>query len=178
MKLYLARHGRTNFNERDLCNSDPNVDVHITSEGVMQSESLAGKLKEIPIDRIYISELRRTRQTAEIVNKHHHSEIEIDPLLNDHQSGYEGKPARLLIEAMDAAEDKWNARFNQGESIEDMKKRVSKFLNKLKAEPYDSVLVVTSGWVIRMAVAIIQNISNEEAWKIDAEQGEYLEFEI
>jgi broad specificity phosphatase PhoE len=76
---------------------------------------------------------------------------------------------------MDAAE---TARFNGGESIEDMKQRVAESLNKLKAEPYDTVLVVTSGWVIRMAVSIIQNISNEEAWMVDAKQGNYLQFEI
>jgi broad specificity phosphatase PhoE len=83
-----------------------------------------------------------------------------------------------IITAMDAAENKWTARFNDGESIEDMKNRVAEFLNKLKAEPYNSVLIVTSGWVIRVAVAIIQDISNEEAWTIDAEQGNYLELEI
>lgn len=59
-----------------------------------------------------------------------------------------------------------------------MKRRVVEFINNLKTEPYDVVLVVTSGWVIKVAIAIIQNISNEEAWTIDAEQGSYLEFEI
>src|SRR5882762_3740116 len=122
MKIYFARHGRTNYNDLDLCNSDPSVDVHITAEGTKQAEVLAGKLEEVPIDRIFVSELRRTQQTAAIVNQLHHVTIEVDPLLNDHRSGYEGKPARLLTEAMDAAEDRWTARFNDGESIEDMKK--------------------------------------------------------
>ncbi len=178
MKIYFARHGRTNYNDLGLCNSDPSVDVHITSEGTKQAEALAHKLKNVPLDRIFASELRRTRQTAEIVNQFHDVEIDVEPLLNDHRSGYEGKSASLLIEAMDAAENKWTARFNDGESIEDMKNRVAEFLHKLKGEPYSAVLVVTSGWVIRVAAAIIQGISNEEAWKIDAEQGGYLEFEI
>ena len=71
-----------------------------------------------------------------------------------------------------------SARFNEGESIEDMKSRVAEFLSKLKAKPYDTVLIITSGWVIRMAVAIIQDIQNEKAWEVDAEQGDYLEFDI
>ena len=178
MKLYLARHGRTNYNDLNLCNGDPSVDVHITSEGIKQAEALAHKLKDVPLDRIFVSEMRRTQQTAEIVNRFHHAAIEIEPLLNDHRSGYEGKPADLLIAAMEAAENKWTARFNDGESIEDMKSRVADFLSKLQAKPYDTVLIVTSGWVIRMVVAVIQNISNEEAWKVDAEQGGYLEYDI
>jgi len=178
MKLYVARHGRTNYNDLNLCNSDPAVDVHITVEGTKQAQALAGKLKDIAIDRIFVSELRRTRQTADIVNQFHHAEIEVDPLLNDHRSGYEGKPAELLIAAMDAAEDRWTARFNDGESVQDMKQRVAQFLDKLKAEPYDAVLVVTSGWVVCAVIAIIQNISNEQAWAINAGQGDYLEFEI
>lgn len=178
MKIYFARHGRTNYNDLDLCNGDPSIDVHITSEGTKQAEALANKLKDVSLDRIFVSELRRTLQTAKIVNEFHHATIEVEPLLNDHRSGYEGRPASQLIDAMDAAEDRWTARFNDGESIEDMKNRVAEFLNKLTAEPYDTVLVVTSGWVIRVAVAIIQNISNDEAWTIDAEQGSYLEFEI
>lgn len=178
MKIYLARHGRTNYNDLNLCNGDPSVDVHITELGVEQAKALANKLKEAPIDHIFVSEMRRTHQTAEIVNQFHHAPMETAPLLNDHRSGYEGKNAQLLMDALDAADDRWTARFNGGESIDDMKQRVREFINQLKMKPYDSVLIVTSGWVIRVMVAVIEKISSEEAWTREAEQGDYLEFEI
>jgi len=178
MKIYFARHGRTNYNDLNLCNGDPSVDVHITSEGTRQAKALASKLKHVPFGRIFVSEMRRTQQTAEIVNQFHHVAIEVEPLLNDHRSGYEGQSASLLDEAMNAAANKWTARFNGGESIEDVKNRVAEFLSKLRAEPYDAVLVVTSGWIIRLAIAIVQNISNEEAWDYEAVQGSYLELNI
>src|SRR5882672_1672188 len=104
--------------------------------------------------------------------------IEVELLLNDHRSGYEGKPSSLLIKVMDAAENRWTARFNDGESIEDMKRRVAEFLDQLKTKPCDAVLIVTSQWIIQAAVTIIQNISNEEAWRLDVEQGEYLELQV
>jgi probable phosphoglycerate mutase len=178
MKIYLARHGRTNYNDLNLCNGDPSVDVHITEVGAKQAETLANRLKETPIDRIFVSEMRRTRQTAEIVNQFHHLEMETAPLLNDHRSGYEGKDAQLLMDALDVADDRWTARFNGGESIEDMKQRVETFIKELKTKPYKTVLIVTSGWVIRVMVAVIENISNEEAWTRESAQGDYLEFEI
>ena len=71
MKLYIARHGQTNYNEQGLCNSDPAVDVYITENGVKQAENLAEKLKNVQIGQMFVSELKRTKQTAEIVNKHH-----------------------------------------------------------------------------------------------------------
>lgn len=178
MKVYFARHGRTNYNDLELCNADPTVDVHITAIGTEQAKALADKLKDVKFDHIFTSELKRTQQTAEIVNRFHHVPIEVDPLLNDHRSGYEGKSAKLLIAAMDKAENKWTARFNGGESIEDVKQRMKTFLEKLKSQPYETVLVVSHGWVIHTAVAIIKDIPNEEAWEIDPAQGDFLEFEI
>ena len=178
MKIYFARHGRTNYNDLELCNADPTVDVHLTAVGAEQAKTLADKLKKTPIDCIFVSELRRTLQTAEIVNAFHGVPIKTVPLLNDHRSGFEGKPYKSLMKALDGAEDRWTARFNGGESIEDMKKRVAKFLEELKAKPYSVVLVVTSQWVIQAAVTIIKNISNEEAWKLEVEQGDCLELDL
>lgn len=178
MKIYFARHGRTNYNDHGLCNADPTVDVHITPVGEQQARTLADRLKDVPIERIFVSELKRTQQTAAVVNKLHNVQVEIAPLLNDHRSGFEGKPAKLLIEALDHAENRWTARFNDGESINDMKLRVAKFLDNLKTKPYDIVLVVTSQWVVQAAVAITKNISNERAWELEVQQGEYLELEI
>jgi broad specificity phosphatase PhoE len=180
MKLYFARHGRTNYNDLDLCNGDPSVDVHITDLGIQQAKALADKLRDVPIDYIFVSEMRRTQQTAKFVQDTHNTSVEIGiaSLLNDHRSGFEGKSAELLLEAMDAAENRWTARFNDGESVEDMKERVAQFLAQLKDKPYNRVLIVTSGWIIHAAAAIIQNISNEEAWALDVVQGDYLEMDI
>ena len=178
MKVYFARHGRTNYNDEGLCNADPRVDVHITPEGVKQAEALADRLKDEPIDRIFVSELKRTQQTAEIVNRFHDAPVEVAPLLNDHRSGFEGQHFQLLMDALDNDEDRWTARFNGGESIDDMKQRVAEFLDWLKGQPHETVLVVTSQWIIHAAVAIVQGISNEEAWKLEVEQGTFIELDI
>jgi probable phosphoglycerate mutase len=178
MKIYFARHGRTNYNDLELCNADPTVDVHITPVGLEQAKALAVRLKEVPFDRIFVSELKRTLQTANIINAFHNVTIQVVPLLNDHRSGYESKPTKLLLDSLDAAENRWTARFNDGESLEDMKKRVAEFLDGLKTKPYDVVLVVTSQWIIHAAATIIQHISNEEAWALNVEPGSCLEMEI
>lgn len=175
MKLYLARHGRTNYNDLGLCNDDPGVDVHLTAEGLKQAGDLADKLKEVHFDHLFASELKRTQQTAEIVNRFHDLEIEIDSRLNEHRSGFEGKRFADLNKAMDEASNRWTVRFNDGESIEDVKQRVAGFLEDLRTKDYDAVLIVASKWVIFAIAGVVGNLSNEQAWSLDVVQGGYLE---
>lgn len=85
--------------------------MHITAEGTKQAKALAKKLKDVPFDHIFVSEMRRTQQTAEIVNQFHNATVVVEPLFNDHRSGFEGKPAKLLIEALDSSENRWTAHF-------------------------------------------------------------------
>ena len=93
--------------------------------------------------------------------------------MNDHRSGFEGKHFEELDKALDAASNRWIARFNNGESIEDVKERLAGFIKDLRNKDYDSVLIVTSQWVIYAIVAIVENLTNEEAWSLEASQGSY-----
>ncbi len=178
MKLYLARHGRTNYNDLELCNADPAVDVHLTPAGIAQAETLADRLKQVHLDHIFASEHKRTLQTAKIINKFHDLKIEVDPLLNDIRSEFEGKPFQEYVKALEAAQNRWTARFNGGESIEDIKLRAFAFIKQLSTKNYDAVLIVTSEWIIRAMLTSLQNITNEEAWDLVMEQGDYTELEV
>lgn len=178
MKLYLARHGKTNYNDLQLCNADPAIDVHLTSVGIAQAKALADMLKQVHIQHIFVSELKRTLQTAEIINKFHDLKIQVDPRLNDIRSGFEGKHFKEYIAALDAAPNRWTARFSGGESIEDTKLRSAAFVENLRTKDYAAVLVVTSEWIIRAIIADVQQISNEEAWNLEVVQGGYLELDV
>src|ERR1035437_9048162 len=118
MKIYLARHGLTNYNELGLCNADPSVDVHLSQTGLKQANDLAEALKGAKFDQIFISELKRTGQTANIINKFHDDPIKVDPRLNDNLTGYEGNPAKDYYAALEASGRKWAVCFNGGESLE------------------------------------------------------------
>ncbi len=178
MKLYLVRHGRTNYNDLHICNYDPAVDVHLTAVGIEQAEAVARRLKDVQLDRIMASELKRTRQTAEIINQFHHLPIEIDRRLDEHRSGFEGRPFKELKDALEAAPNRWTARFNGGESIEDIKVRAGSFIDELRTRSYDAVLVVTSQWVVYSILAVVRGMSNEETWKLEVEPGSCTELEI
>jgi len=178
MRIYLARHGQTNYNVQGLCNYDPAVDVHLTESGIRQAQKLAVILKSVNFDCIYTSELNRTLQTAEYINQYHHATIRADARLNDNRSGFEGRTDKEYYAALAAASDKWTARFYDGESLEETKERVRKFLEELKGQPYDTALVITSMTIIQALYGLTHSLTNQQAWGIQVEKGSCMELTI
>lgn len=178
MRLYVARHGRTNYNDLELFNSDPSVDVHLTKLGIEQAEILAKRLKDVAFEVIFISELQRTKETADIVNQHHHVSLIADKRINDFRSGFENRPTVEYDKVHGVSEDKWNIRLNDGESLEDIAVRVEDFLTELKTTSYDSVLVVTSMAVMQAFLRVLQGLSQEDAWNTEISTGSSMLFEL
>ena len=178
MKVYLARHGQTNYNVRGLCNDDPSVDVHLTKIGIWQSKKLATRLEHGLIQQIFVSELQRTKQTADIINKYHNASITVDSRLNDIETGFESKSVLQYFNALNRAEDKWTIRFNDGESFEDVKERVADFIKDLKEKEYSSVLIVTSKVIVQAFYGISNKLSKEEAWEFQVKKGSCIELKL
>ena len=178
MKLYVARHGRSTFNDLRLLNDDPKVSAPLSERGVEQAQELRDTLKDVKFDRIFVSELIRTKQTADIVNENRHIPVEIDARLNDHRSGFNGQSYDVLDETLFAAEDMWTARFNDGESIDDVIARIKDFLDELKTKKYDTVLIVTSMYPVEAVHFLLTGLSKEEAWDLHVVQGSYTVFEL
>lgn len=178
MKVFVARHAETNYNLLGLCNDDPVVDVHLTENGKAQAAILAEKLKDEPLKVVIISELPRTRQTADIVNKHHNAPIVVDARINDIRTGFEGKPAEQFRAARSAAKDRWTASFNGGESFEDTKQRVAAFLHNLKSRSEQSILIVTHQPIYRHIYGNINQLSNGEIIALPANNAYCFDFEL
>ena len=145
------RHGRTNYNDLGLCNDDPGRDVHLTEAGIAQAQSAALALRDVAFERIVVSPLPRTRQTAEIVNRYHAVPIAVHADLADIRSGFEGKPVSDYFAAI--SHDPLRARVNGGESLLDHKQRVLHFIDWLKLQQDKTLLVVAHEETMRVFVA-------------------------
>lgn len=65
LRIYLARHGETDWNvERRL---QGGIDIALNATGRQQAAKLAERLKGVRLDAVYSSTLLRSRETAEIV---------------------------------------------------------------------------------------------------------------
>ncbi|MDB5162331.1 MAG: phosphoglycerate mutase [Candidatus Saccharibacteria bacterium] len=178
MKLILVRHAQTNYNLHHLMNSDPSVDVHLTELGTRQARKLAHDLKDSNYDVVYISELSRTKETADIINEQHGKAVIVDGRLNDNKSGFENQTVQVWYDALDASDDKFNARFNEGESYNDIFERVSRFMEDLKTKDYDTVLMVTHRLITQMIYVYLEHRSLEHLEDFEVKQGLFAKFDI
>jgi broad specificity phosphatase PhoE len=154
--LYCLRHGQTNYNVRGLCNDDPRDAVHLTDLGRAQAAAAAGPLRAAGIERIFVSQLPRTRETAGIVNAGIGAPIEADARLNDIRSGFNNRPVAEYFAA--AGHDRLHARINGGESLLDYRARVLPFLDDLSRRPERCVLVVAHEETLRVIVAHLRGL--------------------
>ena len=172
MNLYVMRHGRTNYNDLGLCNDDPSADVHLNALGKQQAQVAAEQLRDVALDRIIVSPLPRTRQTAEIVNQYHQAPIEVHPDIADIRSGFDGKAVSDYFAAI--AHDPLNARVNNGESLLDHKQRVLNFIRWLARQAQETILVVAHEETLRVFVAHFEgNVPDERLRDLNIANCEY-----
>ncbi len=174
MPLWFMRHGETNYNRLRLCNDDPRRDVSLTLRGIRQAEQAARQLRHQPLRRILVSELPRTRQTADIVNRYHHAPIHTTPALNDIRSGFDGQPVSDYFAAI--AHDPLHARVHGGESLLDHQQRIAAFLEDLRTRREDAVLIVAHEETLRAVDAWFRQLPASSLRDQHFSNGEILEF--
>jgi alpha-ribazole phosphatase len=158
MRVYFMRHGQTDFNRKGLCNDDPQRPVSLNQAGLRQAQRAAERLRAAPLQRIYVSPLPRTAQTAEIVNRYHRAPIDVQPAINDIRSGHDGRPVGEYQRAI--AHDPLHARPAGGESLLEHKHRVLGFVDWLRRQPYDTVLVVAHEETLRVFYAHVHGLED------------------
>jgi len=178
MRLILVRHGETFANVRDVCDDDPGVKTRLTKKGEAQARRVARILKDRDFDMIYVSELFRTDETADIINKFHNARMKVDKRLDDRKSGFAGKSEKAFVKFLEGSDDYWNAKHPPGESFEEEKKRVLSFLKSLKGKKYRSVLVVSHEQPIQIVRGWFGGESNDEIVGKKVRNCQVLEFDL
>jgi len=140
LEIIVTRHGHTTWNALQLCTSDPVAPVFLTDKGVLQAKEVASTLIDCRPRVIFISDLYRTRQTAEIINSSFQSPLFEDVRISDHKTGHEGRPVSEFLKVI--SHDPLSTIPDGGESYYDVKKRVLNFIDDIHLK-YERVLIVT-----------------------------------
>ncbi len=145
MKIYVMRHGTTNWNEKGIVQG--RSQNRLSEEGKKLAEQSAEKYKNKQIDVIFTSPLMRTMQTTNFMNKYHNCKIIKDERLIEIDQGiFTGrKKADLTEEELKLKNLKSKA--CKMENYDEVFERVSKFLNYLKETSFENVLIVTHNCV-------------------------------
>ncbi|OGI15351.1 hypothetical protein A3K63_05535 [Candidatus Micrarchaeota archaeon RBG_16_49_10] len=131
VKITYFVHGTTTDNEKRI--SSGWYDVELSDLGVRQSIELKDKIKGKKFDVVFCSDLKRAVQSAELTFKGTVNIIQDKRLRECNYGKYNAQPSEI-VEPLQ--EKNITKRFPDGESYEDVKKRVADFLEFLKRK-YD-----------------------------------------
>lgn len=170
MKLYVTRHGQTQWNtERRM---QGHKDSPLTQNGIDNASLLGKHLKDVRFDCVYSSPLRRAMHTAELIVGDRPLEIIPTPELKEMSFGiWEGQYSEELYQIYPEQYDNfWNhpecyEPIEGGESFEQFKNRVNGWLNEITLDkPGENILVVTHTCVIKELYSIINKLPLKDFW--------------
>jgi broad specificity phosphatase PhoE len=154
--IWLARHGETDANAEGRVQGT--IDPPLNERGRAQARELAREAGPLGIAALYTSQLRRARETAEIVGEALGLEPRVDARFAESWRGeWEG---RLAAEIKAEDPEAWAGslaidpgfRFPGGESLEEHAARVEAALADVAGGPLPA-LVICHGGTIRRALA-------------------------
>jgi len=172
--LLLIRHAETDMTGRFCGHSDP----ELNKRGHQQLAGVLDRLSEYAIRRIYTSDLRRARQTAEAIASHFEIGFEVRPGLREIQFGQWEGLSWSEIEACDPVLAKiWAERYPNstapgGEPLQQFERRVraeSAFLFAAATEC--PIAVVAHAGFMRVLLTMFYGVPEEEALKLTKEYG-------
>ncbi|GEM_PF-754424 len=176
-KLIVVRHGETDFNVEGRYTG--RVDVSLNKKGLEQARITAAKLKDMCIDIIISSTLKRAKETAEIITKELKIPIlEMEELIEKYVGVYEGLTRE---EAKAKYPHMWEANAPEGaETLEEIKERVYKALSIIqwKYLHNKNVLLVTHGYVSKVINRFFDNSTDEEFAKYVLRNCDYHEYSM
>lgn len=131
MKLIIVRHGETEGNANKI---HQHAETPLNGRGRAQARAAASVIARRNIDRVYVSDFRRTRETAEEILKFHPSipTIFTSELRERNVSIFIGRPHGELTLVREASGLPFHEfRPEGGESFRDLQKRVIAFYKKI-----------------------------------------------
>ena len=144
----------------------------LSATGRAEAAQVGSRLKELKIHAMYTSDLKRTRETAEIIS----TQIGIKPIttkgLRERNLGIFGdltydeirtKWPEKAVKFLDHSDKDWNGL--EGESLHDVHARFRIFLKELdKKHAAENVLLVTHSGVLYTVLRDLFNFFPQDSW--------------
>lgn len=183
--FYVFRHGQTDYN---LANrwQGKGIDADLNETGLAQAQSLAEKLKDFGIEKIYSSPLKRAYQTAQAVAKNTSAPIEIiEELIEGSVGVCEGLFREDVQKKYPEIWEDWygenmnmETRWPEGESKREIQERMFVAFNKMLDSDEKIIGVASHGAAIRYFLIALgygpHKMANTALFHIVYEDGKWI----
>lgn len=171
MKLYLVRHGETDWNIESKIQGQ--TDIELNERGRQQAEEFAARIAggDYQVDSIYTSSKRRALETARIIGAALKIEPKVQPGLEEICLGkWEGYTWKQVKELFWDEYQLWrdNRRYQEpplGESYQQLLDRLLPAVREITQKEKGNVLVVTHSAVIMTLLSYIYDTPFEDMAK-------------
>ena len=170
-EIILARHGETEWNVEEIFRG--RIDVELNETGIKQAELLAEYLRNINIEAVYSSPLKRALKTAEMIADCHRLEVEIAPGLIDFDFGkWQGLPHQEVKDRYQEFYADWvnhpeNVKMPAGESLNDVRKRAIGVIDEVITKKYEGTVVLVAHRVLnKVLICALLGLDNAHFWNI------------
>ena len=171
IRLYITRHGQTEWNTKKRFQG--HKDSELTPLGERQAFWLSERIKDLKIQKVYSSPIKRAHRTAGILVGDRGIEIEnIDGLKEMNFGLWEGMDEEQLTREYPIQfYNFWNSPHNYtpfgGETYEQVKARAVRELENIIKRHYgkdENILIVVHGVVLKLLLSHIEGTKLEQLW--------------
>lgn len=175
--IFIIRHGETDNNKHHLLQGR-GINASINAKGQEQAECISNALKDIPVDKIVVSSLRRTIETATPLIDQTDAVVESYSELDEMSFGeWEGVYFEDVRDSIEAINLRWKqgdieAIIPGGESPQQVFDRASKkIIDVLKASDEKNIVFLIHGRLIRILLSGLLNLGLKNMDLIKHENG-------
>jgi probable phosphoglycerate mutase len=172
--IYIIRHGETDYNKKGFLQGS-SIDASLNEKGIKQAEAFYESYKDLQLDKIYVSNLKRSYESIKLFEEKG-VPIERHIELNEINWGIlEGKEiTQSSIQYFRKLANDWkngyyDVKIPSGESPKDVLKRQQRFLDKILNRPENNILICMHGRAIRIFICLLlnQTLSKMDDYKHD-----------
>ena len=176
MNIYLLRHGQTEENRKGSYYG--NLDISLNEIGISQGNRAKKFFNDIKLDKVYISDKKRTLEMAKLVLGLNKMEIIQDSRINETNFGdFEGKTYEEIKKLYPKESLCWQENWKEfvppkGESYIELCMRVKSFMEYIKKLEFDNILICAHSGVIRAIYCYIMDENIDLFWKFGCKNGD------
>ena len=179
MVVWVTRHGQTDLNKAKLMQG--RVDERLNDTGRAQAAAARENIGDVYFDAVFASPLDRAIETASIIGNVSRDEVIIDQRIIETDFGKYDQvhyyKMGLFMTLYWALPEVFPAP-KTVETVRSMVKRSSAFLDELKGEDYENVLIVCHGGIIRAICGYLEHRRNGIKWRPKPKNCEIRKYEI